>query len=195
VRRVWVAVSIGLALVVGFTIGLLVRKKLDANWVEAAGTWLVGVVGVVALVVLTFRSERIQDRQDRQRHEADVDEKRDRQQREADVVSCDAIAPSSMQGAEPGFNVTRNVEVRVENNSSVPIAAVECRVPWNGHKVIPFGDEVLRPTEPARYPVHLDELITVHEDFRELRDGVEFFFTLDGVRWSKRHKQPARRLS
>ena len=54
VRPVWMTVLVGLlGLGVGFTIGLLLRpinRPINANAIEAAGTWFVGLVGVAALV-------------------------------------------------------------------------------------------------------------------------------------------------
>jgi hypothetical protein len=88
VRCVWVTVLVGLAVLIGVTTGLLAFQPIGADWIEAAGTWVVGLVGVLALVVLAFWSKESERRRERERL-----------QLEANNVFCD-VRPAVSRAAD-----------------------------------------------------------------------------------------------
>jgi hypothetical protein len=135
VRRIWVTLFVGLAVLIGVTTGLLIFQPIGANWIEAAGTWFVGLVGVLALVVLAFWSEESERRRERERL-----------QLEANNVFCD-VRPVVPRGADdPRMVLVDQLEIEVANYSSRVITGMVCRVLLGGvfdwSYVLP---EALRP--------------------------------------------------
>lgn len=103
--RVWATLLVGLALAAGTTTFLLVVRPIDANWIEAAGTWFVGLVGVVALVVLAFWSKESERRQEQERL-----------QLEANNVFCDVCLVGTHL-ADSQIVIVDQLEVEVINYS------------------------------------------------------------------------------
>jgi hypothetical protein len=217
VRRVWVTVLVGLlGLVVGLTIGFtlgLSRRKVDAVWLEAVGTWFGAGVTLTAVILATiafFSEEFARRREHRRQQVADLEAweanmrqqvadleakvgKEDMLQREANLVFCDAH-PSTSHGTSAGKIIVDQLEVAVVNRSSHVITGLACHVPLGGIGWIDLR-EALGPEEPsARQIIQPPTALEVNADFGDLRGSAEFKFSLAGVSWSKRHGQPAQRI-
>jgi hypothetical protein len=181
-----VTLLVGLALAAGTTTFLLVVRPIDANWIEAAGTWFVGLVGVLALVVLALWSTESERRLERQRL-----------QLEANNVFCDVRPAVSRSTEDPWTVLADQLEVEVANYSSRVITGMVCRVPVGG--VFDWSLVVAEALRPGEVPVRtisaeMSPPIKVRKDNRDLRGSAEFTFSLDGVAWSKRYGQTAQRL-
>jgi hypothetical protein len=180
VRHVWVAVLVGLlGLVVGFTIGLLL-KPIDPSAIEAAGTWFVGIVGVAALVGLDFWSKESERRRERERL-----------QLEANNVLCVARLVGTYPPADRQRISVDQIEVEVINYSGRVITDIRYEVRLPGFDSPLVLREGLGPAESATQ-VHRVSPFPAHKDDRYFRDA-EFGFSLDGVRWLAQYGQPAQR--
>lgn len=182
-RRVWVTVFVGLAVLIGVTTGLLAFQPIGADWIEAAGTWVVGLVGVLALVVLAFWSKESERRRERERL-----------QLEANNVFCDVLLVGThIQRDSPIVRVDQ-LEVKVINYSRRVISGITYMVHVRGFDSSGVLREAIGPKEPP-----VTETIRGFPPFNEHKDkrhlsGAEFRFSLDGVAWSKQYGQPAERL-
>ena len=203
VRRVWVTVLVGLlGLVVGLTIGFtlgLSRRKVDAAWLEAVGTWFGAGVTLTAVILATiafFLEEFARRREHRRQQVADLEAeeaKQDMLQREADLVFCDAHPSTSHGLSAVGKIIVDLLEVAVDNRSGHVITGLACHVPLAGIGRIDI-QEALGPEEPpARQIIQPPTVLEVNMDSGDLRGSAEFEFSLDGVSWSKRDGEPAQR--
>jgi hypothetical protein len=186
VRRIWVTLFVGLAVLFAVTAGLLVLQPIGADWIEAVGTWFVGLVGVLALVVLALWSNESERRRERQRL-----------QLEANNVFCDVRPAVSRTADDPWTVLVDQLEVEVANYSSRVITGLVCRVPVGG--VFDWSLVVAEALRPGEVPVRtisaeMSPPVKVRKDNRDLRGRAEFTFSLDGVAWSKRYGQTAQRL-
>jgi hypothetical protein len=181
-----VTLFVGLAVLIAVTADLLVFQPIGADWIEAVGTWFVGLVGVLALVALALWSNESERRRERQRL-----------QLEANNVFCDVRPALSRAADDPWTVLVDQLEVEVANYSSRVVTGMVCRVllrEFDWSLVLP---EALRPGEvPVRkVSAEMSPPVKVRKDYRDLRGSAEFTFSLDGVAWSKRYAQPAKRLA
>jgi hypothetical protein len=191
-----VTLVVGVAVLIGVTTGLLVFQPIGADWIEAAGTWVVGLVGALALVVLAFWSDESERRRERERLQQETNRERERLQLEANNVFCDVRPAVSRAADDPRMVLVDQVEVEVANYSSRVITDTVCRVPLG---VFDWSLALLEPLRPGETPVRktsaeMSPPVRVRKDNRDLRGSVEFTFSLDGVAWSKRYGQAAQRL-
>ena len=118
VRRIWVTLLVGFAVPVGVAIVILAFKPIGDGWIEAAGTWFVGLVGVLALVVLAFWSEESSRRREDERL-----------QLEANNVFCVFVA-SCGKARDPSnldMIIVEQLEIEVINHSTRVISGVVYR--------------------------------------------------------------------
>jgi hypothetical protein len=181
VRRIWVTLFVGLAVLSGVTTYLLVAQPIDANWIEAAGTWAVGLVGVLALVVLALWSNESDRRRERQRL-----------QLEANNVFCDVLLGGTYPPGESQMFDVEQLEVQVINYSRRVISGIDYGVPLPGFDSWLPLREALGPHESASQRHRVLSPFKEHKDNPHLRNA-EFRFSLDGVAWSKQFGQPAHR--
>jgi hypothetical protein len=139
VRRVWVTVLVGVfglvvGLTTGFAVGLLSRRKVDAAWLEAVGTWFGGGITLLAVTLagIVFLSEEFTRRRE-QRRQQEADERaeqdaRVRLQREANLVICDIRPAVSRAGTNPHTIIVDELEVDVQNRSSHVITGLRFTV-------------------------------------------------------------------
>jgi len=158
----------------------LVVRPIDANWIEAAGTWFVGLVGVVALVVLAFWSKESERRQEQERL-----------QLEANNVFCD-VRLVGTHLADSQIVIVDQLEVEVINYSRRVISGIFYDVPLPGFDSPLLLREALGPGEQATQTHAVRSPFDEDKDNRHLVSA-EFRFSLDGVAWSKRYGQPAHR--
>ena len=153
VRRIRVTLLIGLAVSFGVAAVLLVLQPIDANWIEAAGTWFVGLVGVLALVVLDLWSKESERRRERQQL-----------QLEANNVFCDVNLGGTHLVADPQMVTVEYLEVEVINYSRRVITGIAYEVPLPG-----FDEsrvllrEALGPGEHARETPRVPSPFEVHK--------------------------------
>jgi hypothetical protein len=178
-----VTLFVGLAVLIGVTTGLLVFQPIGAAWIEAAGTWVVGLVGVLALVVLAFWSRESERRRERQRL-----------QLEANNVFCDVGLAGTHPPGDPQMINVEQLDVKVINYSRRVISGIVYKVPLSGFESWRALREAIGPDEPpATETIRRFSPFKEPKDKRHLRDA-EFRFSLDGVAWSKQYEQPAQRL-
>ena len=180
VRRIWVPVLAGSPLVIALTIVLLALRPLNAGWIEAAGTWFVGLVGVLALVVLAFWSDESERRRERERL-----------QLEANNVFCDVLLGGTHPPGDLQMFDVEQLEVKVINHSRRVISGIVYEVPLPGFDSSYVLREVLGPGEAATQTHRVPSPFKRHKDNRRFR--AKFRFSLDGVAWSKQYGQPAQK--
>jgi hypothetical protein len=183
VIRVWVTLIVGAVVLGVATIGILAGQPIGADWIEAAGTWAVGLVGVLALVVLAFWSNESERRRERQRL-----------QLEANNVFCDVRLAGTHPPGDPEMINVEQLEVKVINYSRRVISGIAYEMPLPGLDSWRVLREAIGPGEPpATETIRGFSPFKEHKDKRHLR-GAKFRFSLDGVAWSKQYEQPAQRL-
>jgi hypothetical protein len=192
-----------LGVVVGFTGGSLVALwPWGSGWFEAVGTWFAGLVAAsaVTLAFLAYRSEEFARRREHRRQSDAADAaKRDEDDRflvAADHVKCEAReAVSTPTGT--GISVVESLEVEVRNLSDCPITEVSCRIDGLGVTdwSFPLVDTLPpNPQESWRRQFEPPGRLEIHPGSQELYDHAEFFFTQNGVRWSRRFRGAPLRL-
>jgi hypothetical protein len=112
---------VGAVVLIGATIGLLVLQPIGADWIEAAGSWAVGLVGVLAQVVLALWTNESERRRERQRLQV-----------EANNVFCDAGLAGTHPPGDPQMINVEQLEVKVINYSRRVISGIVYRVPLSG---------------------------------------------------------------
>lgn len=182
VRRIWVTLLVGFAVPVGVAIVILAFKPIGDGWIEAAGTWFVGLVGVLALVVLAFWSEESSRRREDERL-----------QLEANNVFCVARHAGRHDPSNLDMIIVEQLEIEVINHSTRVISGVVYEIPLAQFDSPLVLAEVLGPGESARKTHELTYQPRERKEERHQR-GAEFRFSLDGVEWSKQYGQPAQRL-
>jgi hypothetical protein len=81
-------------LTIGFTVGALSGRRVDAPWLEAVGTWFGAGITLLAVILagIVFLSEEFtRRREQRRQHDADERAEQDaraRLQREANLLIC-----------------------------------------------------------------------------------------------------------
>jgi hypothetical protein len=190
-----------LGLAVGFAIGFphgLLKRSVDATWIEAVGTWVGAGVTTIAVIFasIAFFSEELARRRERRRAVAAEEARqveRAQLQQQADLVACDTRCSNGFGIGEPGRTRVAFIEVEATNQSSYIIRDVTCHVPQLGDEPI-WLREVLQRGEPLKQIIQVPQPFPTYEDNRELRESAEFSFSLDGARWSAKYGQPAKRL-
>ena len=193
----------GLAgLVVGFAAGsFVVLWPWGSGWFEAVGTWFTGLVAVSAGIVALahYRSDRSAHEEEeedrRQLEEAEAARQSDlaQQQHRADLVTCDARYSSGEGIGKPGFTRVKQIEVEAINDSGHTVRDVTYLVPQIGDERIKLWD-VVHDKDRLRRAIDVPQGFTTREDHRDIRDGAEFRFTLEGVDWKTKYGRPAQRL-
>jgi hypothetical protein len=178
-----VTLIIGAVVLIAATIYLLKSQPVGADWIEAAGTWAVGLVGVLALVVLAFWSNESERRRERQRL-----------QLEANNVFCDVRLVGTHLPGDAQMIKVDQLEVKVINYSRRVISGIGYEVHVPGFDSSGVLREAIGPDEPpSTETIKGFPPFQEHKDKRHLPDA-KFTFSLDGVAWSKQYEQPARRL-
>jgi len=174
-------------LVVGFLVGARLRlwPPWDANWTEAAGTWVSAGLSAAILVWLAVRSEEQAKEQEAARQARDDEEISWRKKVEASQVICRAWSTDSYE--EDGALFAGAIVVTVNNHSEHVVEKLKCQVHLDGGIGPVDLTQTLAPGEGERqWTLTASKPIRHSRDDHEVHEGVVFEFVLNGVPWSRR---------
>jgi len=175
-------------------------RSINADWFEAVGTWVGVIVSTTAVVlaVLVFRSEefarRRADLRQIQRELDAAEAAQSHEQVQADAIRCDIRWSSGDKRGDGRFDVDY-VRVSVQNNTTDTTVTEVC---LRSGPVFADGEDwhlltpAVRPGEQWSNNLQVRIApVVVSEDSRELREGADFGYQLDGVVWGRRPDHPA----
>jgi hypothetical protein len=203
-RVVAVTLLVGLfSLALGVTIGFAValrQRFVDPGWLEAVGTWVGAGVTLLAVILgaIAYFSEEFARRRERRRQaDATEDARRTEQQRlqlAADHVFCNISYAGTAPEVGPARVAVEELVIDVDNRSGSVVTYVVCELHLAAFE---WSKVITEPIDTGKTVKRFPLLgpLEVRQDGRDLRANAVFTFSLNGYRWSRRHGEPAVRLS